>query len=66
VRVNWSTYRGPAVVAFERAETDLASPKGGKVTTAATFTAPGTYVLRATAADVGGYATNKDVTVTVK
>lgn len=66
VRVNWSTYRGSAVVAFEPDATDLASPTGGRTTTAATFTAPGTYVLRATATDVGGYATNKDVTVTVK
>jgi hypothetical protein len=66
VRVEWITYRGPAVVTFGAAMTELESPKGGKATTSATFTAPGTYVLRATATDAGGYAVNKDVTITVK
>jgi hypothetical protein len=64
--VGWSTYRGPAMVAFAPAASGLSSPKGGKVTTVATFAAPGTYLLRATATDVGGYITKKDVTVVVK
>jgi len=66
VRVNWITYRGPAVVAFDPEATDLASSTGGKATTAATFAAPGTYVVRATVTAIGGLAVNKDVTLTVK
>jgi len=66
LRVNWSTYRGPALVAFEPEGSDVSSPTGGKVTTVASFAAPGTYVLRATATDVGGYITRKDITVVVK
>jgi hypothetical protein len=65
-RVRWTTYRGPALAAFEPETSELSSPRGGRLTTTATFTAPGTYVLRATATDVGAYATNKDVTLVVK
>lgn len=65
-RVSWSTYRGPAMVAFEPATSNLPNPKGGNVTTIATFAAPGSYRLRATATDIGGYVTNQDVTVVVK
>ncbi len=66
MRVDWSTFRGPARVTFDPPASSLADPKGGKATTAATFTAPGAYVLRATATDIGGYSANKDVTVVVK
>ena len=65
-RLSWSTYRGPAMVAFEPATSNVANPKGGNVTTVATFAAPGSYLLRATATDAGGYITNQDVTVVVK
>jgi hypothetical protein len=66
MRVEWSTYRGPAAVAFEPRLSEMADPKGGKATTVATFTLQGTYLLRATATDIGGYTVSKDVTVVVK
>lgn len=66
VRVAWSLYRGPNFVAFERAGDEAFGPTGGRATTTVRFKAPGTYVLRATATDVGGLAINKDVTVVVK
>jgi hypothetical protein len=66
MRVEWSTFRGPAAVTFEPPASDVANPKGGKTTTAATFTAPGAYVLRARVTDIGGYAASSDVAVVVK
>jgi hypothetical protein len=66
MRVEWSTFRGPAAAAFEPPGSELANPKGGKATAAATFAVPGAYVLRATVTDIGGYAASKDVTVVVK
>jgi hypothetical protein len=54
--------RGPAKVTFEPAGTTPVV--GGTAVTAARFTAPGTYVLRATAND-GALATKSDVTVVV-
>jgi hypothetical protein len=66
MRVEWSTFRGPSAATFEPPRSDLADPKGGKAITAVKFTAPGAYVLRATATDIGGYAARKDVTVVVK
>jgi len=66
ISVNWSTYRGPALASFEPASGKISDAKGGKLTAAATFKVPGTYVLRAAVVDVGGYLTNKDVTVVVK
>lgn len=66
LRVEWSLYRGPARVAFGSPRTQLAAPTGGTATTTASFKAPGTYVLRATATDSGGMAINSDVTVIVK
>jgi hypothetical protein len=66
LRVDWSLYRGPAGVAFSPKRSDLPSLTGGKATAAASFKAPGTYVLRATATDAGGMAITHDVTVTVK
>ena len=66
VRLAWSLYRGPTLVAFERAGSTTLGPTGGKATTTVAFKAPGAYVLRATATDAGGLATNKDVTIVVK
>lgn len=66
VRVNWSLFRGPAVVKFSSERAELQGPSGGKMTTTATFSTPGTYTLRVTATDAGGLATNKDITVAVK
>jgi hypothetical protein len=66
LRVDWSVYRGPVVVTFEPPTSPLSALAGGKVSTTATFTAPGTYVLRAKATDGGGMEANKDVTVSVK
>jgi hypothetical protein len=61
--VRWSQYGGPAKVTFDSAE---AIPvKDGRAVTAAHFTAPGTYVLRAAASD-GALTVTSDVTVTVK
>jgi hypothetical protein len=66
ISVAWSTFRGPALASFDPPAGRIATPTGGNVTTTAMFTVPGTYVLRATVVDVGGYLTNKDVTVVVK
>ena len=66
LRVDWSVYRGPAPVTFDPPTSPAPAPTGGKVSTTATFKAPGTYVLRAKAIDGGGMEANKDVTVSVK
>ncbi len=59
--VNWFVWRGPAAVTFEPATIPV---KDGKAVVMATFTKPGTYVLRARAND-GELNDEKDVTVTV-
>jgi hypothetical protein len=61
--VTWMEYRGPAKVAFDSAGPVMV--KNGRAVTIAHFTAPGTYVLRATADD-GALSRNADVTITVK
>lgn len=55
----WSTVTAPGAVSF--------SPNGTNAAKAstATFTAPGTYVLRVTATDAGGLSASRDLTVTV-
>jgi hypothetical protein len=61
-------------VKFEREKLPIETPQGGKVTTTATFTTPGAYVLRVEGNDssgVGGSGfqccwTNAHVAVTVK
>jgi hypothetical protein len=63
LRVNWMEYRGPGKVTFGAAGPTLVV--NGQVSTSATFAAPGTYVLRATAND-GQLSKFTDVTVTVK
>ena len=59
--VNWTAWRGPANVVFEAATTPV---KSGKASVKATFTTPGTYVIRGSAND-GELHVEKDVTVTV-
>jgi hypothetical protein len=66
VRVGWSLYRGPALVAFEIDRAEAMAPTGGKATARVRFNSPGSYVLRATATDAGGLSISKDVTVLVK
>ena len=69
--VLWIVHRGPAKVAFEpagyqvvKAEDEEDARKSGKTVTTASFTEPGTYLLRAIAAD-GVALTSTDVPVTV-
>jgi hypothetical protein len=65
VRVRWVHYRGPGKVTFDPSK---APPVYGKVvdlTTQVTFSAPGTYVLRALASD-SQLETMYDATVTVQ
>jgi hypothetical protein len=72
LRLGWFVYRGGGRVVFDplqpqpfaRTAADLA-PADGLSRVNATFSAPGTYVLRATADD-GGLSTSKDVTITVR
>lgn len=52
--VTWSVWRGPGEVQFEPRYT---VPKSGRAETAARFTVPGDYVLRATADDSAATAT---------
>jgi hypothetical protein len=56
VTITWTKYRGPGEVTFSNPKLEIAKQemeeKGeGEVTTTATFTVPGEYVLRATAND---------------
>ena len=59
--VSWIVFRGPADVVFDP---PFALPADGRTTTSATFSAPGEYVLRASADD-GLLTTYRDVTVKV-
>jgi hypothetical protein len=62
VRVYWSMYRGPAVVAFDKDNPTnevlsgggVNMPFSGKATATATFKEPGDYVLHVTANDYSG------------
>ena len=68
--VTWYEYRGPAKMTFDHPEPIQLSPGGVPVTdakavTTATFTVPGTYVLRATAND-SSLEQTADLTVTVQ
>jgi hypothetical protein len=60
--IGWFVYRGPAPVSFE--PRGYVSAKDGKVVVNATFSKPGTYVLRAIGSD-GMLKVPHDVTVTV-
>lgn len=66
LKVAWSLYRGPTFVTFERASTEPLGPTGGRATMAVSFTAPGTYVVRATATDAAGLAVNRDAVINVR
>ena len=66
LRLEWMTYRGPAPVAFSPVRSDAPGPTGGKITTTAKFTAPGSYTIRASATDIGGLSSYKDVVLQVK
>lgn len=59
--VNWLVWRGPAAVTFDPATVPV---KDGKAIGTATFTQPGTYVLRARAND-GELTDEKEFTVVV-
>jgi hypothetical protein len=64
LRIKWIQYRGPGNVTFDP---DSVQPEYGKpvdLTTKATFSAPGTYLLRAIASD-GQLESIHEVTVTV-
>jgi len=61
--VSWMQLRGPAKVTFSKASG--VQVVDGKASVAATFTAPGTYVLRASAND-GALTTKSDITITVQ
>jgi len=60
VSVAWAMYRGPADVTFESGKLETlkggkaGEPYSGKMTTTATFTAPGEYVLEVTGNDYSG------------
>jgi hypothetical protein len=60
--VTWIEYRGPGKVRFDNADPILVT--NGKAVTTAHFSAPGTYVLRATAND-GELSTTTDITLNV-
>jgi hypothetical protein len=62
VTINWTKYRGPGTVTFDKARPTLENLKGGAVnvpysgkgTTNAKFSEPGEYVLQVTANDYSG------------
>jgi hypothetical protein len=64
VDIKWIQYRGPGKVAFDPASSPVLHGEPVHLTSKATFSVPGTYVLRAIAFD-GQLFTTQDVTVTV-
>jgi hypothetical protein len=66
LRVAWSVYRGPKGVKFSPSRADLPSQTGGKISTNATFSAPGSYRIRAFVTDAGGLEAHQDLDITVK
>jgi hypothetical protein len=64
VQIKWIQYRGPGKVTFDPEASAVVYGQPVAVTSKVSFTAPGTYVLRATAND-GQLFTSRDVTVTV-
>ncbi len=64
VDIKWIQYRGPGKVTFDPASSAVLHGEPVHLTSKASFSAPGTYVLRAIAFD-GQLFTTKDVTVTV-
>jgi hypothetical protein len=65
VQIKWIQYRGPGKVTFTPDASPVVHGEPITLTTKATFSAPGVYVLRVTAND-GQLFTSRDVTVTVK
>jgi hypothetical protein len=65
VQIKWIQYRGPGKVTFSPDSSAVIHGQPVTLTSQARFSAPGTYVLRATASD-GQLFTTRDVTVTVK
>ena len=65
VQIKWTQYRGPGKVTFSPDSSPVVHGEPITLTSKATFSAPGTYVLRVTAND-GQLFTSRDVTVTVK
>jgi hypothetical protein len=65
VQVKWIQYRGPGKAVFEPAASPVLYGQPLELKTNVTFSAPGTYVLRASAFD-GQLYTTRDVTVTAK
>src|SRR5207244_2471370 len=65
VDIRWIHYRGAGAVKFSPDRSPRVYGKSVDMTTNVTFTAPGTYVLRAIASD-GLLESSHDVTVTVK
>lgn len=65
VRVRWLKYRGPGTISFTPPSVPPVHGKPLDATTQATFTVPGTYVVRATASD-GQLETHYDATVVVQ
>jgi len=61
---DWIQYRGPGTVTFAPDASSVVYGEPVTLTAKATFSAPGTYVLRATAYDGQRYTT-RDVTVIV-
>jgi hypothetical protein len=64
LRIRWIQYRGPGQVTFDPASVQPEYGKPVDLTAKATFSAPGTYLLRAIASD-GQLETIHEVTVTV-
>jgi hypothetical protein len=64
VQIKWIYYRGPGTVTFAPDASPIVHGEPVALTAKATFSAPGTYVLRATAND-GQLNTTRDVTVIV-
>jgi hypothetical protein len=62
--IKWILYRGPGEVRFEPETSAPVSGKPAEGTTQASFSAPGTYWIRAIASD-GLLEANHDVKVTV-
>jgi hypothetical protein len=54
VTVSLSKFRGPGEVKFDDARPQVDTSSGGKVTTAATFSAPGDYIVRIQLNDSSG------------
>lgn len=65
VQIKWIQYRGPGKVTFKPGASDVIYGEPVNFTTTATFSAPGTYVLRAIADDSQLFTTG-EITVTVE